>query len=493
MGSTTLSTVIVVIYLLVIIGIIVWTGKKASKTYKDFALGGNDIPWPVIAGTMFASTVGGGTMIGYVGNYKAYGMQWGMISLLCFLFGYIYAGYSIAPRMKKLNQYTTGDMLGIRYGNGARYIAAGLNTLGEFSCVVAMASSFATMVSGYLGLNNEIALILGIVIFYFTAVMGGLKGVAWTDAIQAIVIFITVAVVTVLCLGMIKPMGGFAALPKNMLNPLAANCNWLTMSGTILSCFLMEISMQSLFVQRINACRSPGDAKKATLFDGISVFIFMIFGIGFIGLSAYLLTPPDVTGNAVVTAVLAQMPPIIGALYAAAIIAAVLTTANSMLLSSSMSIVRDFMGIVKPELKTDDAKQLKYSRLVMVVICVLALLIVRQVPGVITWIMVTYTIIGSIAFPLYYGLRSKKATPLSGVLGLSLGGGIAILWEILGIFKARPAALADVHAIWVGLIFGIAGTLLGNLSPKKSTKDQLAYAEAYSNGITYEEAVARMG
>ena len=95
MGSTTLSTVIVVIYLLVIIGIIVWTGKKASKTYKDFALGGNDIPWPVIAGTMFASTVGGGTMIGYVGNYKAYGMQWGMVPLLCFFLACYMQGMSV--------------------------------------------------------------------------------------------------------------------------------------------------------------------------------------------------------------------------------------------------------------------------------------------------------------------------------------------------------------------------------------------------------------
>jgi hypothetical protein len=49
-----------------------------------------------------------------------------------------------------------------------------------------------------------------------------------------------------------------------------------------------------------------------------------------------------------------------------------------------------------------------------------------------------------------------------------------------------------VHAIWIGLIFGIAGTLLGNLSQKKSTKEQLAYAEAYSNNITFEEALERM-
>lgn len=491
MSSTTLSSIIVVIYLCVIIGIIIWTGKSSEKTYKGFALGGGDIPWYVVAGTMFASTVGGGTMIGYVGNYKAFGAQWGLVPVAAFIFMPILAGYYLAPRLKKLEQYTTGDMLGIRYGKASRYIAAGLNALGEAAVVISMTASFASMVNGYLGLNKEVAIIVGLILFYISASMGGLKGVAWTDAIQALVIFVTVVIVAVLCIGPFKSAGGFAAIPANLLNPLTGGCNWWTMSGNILSCILMMICMQSLFVQRVNACKSPEDAKKATLFGNWACAAFMIFGIGFIGLASILITDADATGNSVVTSVLAKMPTIVGAFYASAIIAAVLTTANSMLLSSSMCIVRDFVAIADPSIKENDKKQINISKIIMVVICVLAYFIVKVVPTIMTWILMTYTIIGCLAFPLYFGLMSKKATPLSGVLGLALGGGAGLGWEILNLFHARPAALANIHAIWFGLIFGIVGCLLGLLSKKKSTPEQLAAVDAFTKNVTYSSVLGK--
>ena len=111
------TLIIVLIYLVVVTAIIVWSGKKV-KTYKDFALGGASIPWIVIAGTMFASTVGGATMIGYVGNYKQYGLQWATLPFVAFCTSSILIGFFLAPRLKNLNQYTTADMLKIRYSCG---------------------------------------------------------------------------------------------------------------------------------------------------------------------------------------------------------------------------------------------------------------------------------------------------------------------------------------------------------------------------------------
>ncbi|MBQ4539512.1 MAG: hypothetical protein II995_07905, partial [Oscillospiraceae bacterium] len=112
MGNSSMTLAIVLVYLAIITGIIIWTGTKAKKTYKDFALGGNDIPWLVVAGTMFATTVGGGTMIGYVGNYKALGLQWMWVPTTGFCLGMVLAGFVLAPRLRALNQVTTGDMLG---------------------------------------------------------------------------------------------------------------------------------------------------------------------------------------------------------------------------------------------------------------------------------------------------------------------------------------------------------------------------------------------
>ena len=492
MGNSSMTLAIVLVYLAIITGIIIWTGTKAKKTYKDFALGGNDIPWLVVAGTMFATTVGGGTMIGYVGNYKALGLQWMWVPTTGFCLGMVLAGFVLAPRLRALNQVTTGDMLGIRYGNTAKMIASGLNCLGEIAVVVSMSSSFATMAGGYLGLNYDAALIGGIIIFYISATLGGLKGVAWTDAIQAIIIFFTVVIVAVLSWGSLQQAGGFAAIPANLMDPFAENMNWLTMSGNIISALLMSVCMQSLFIQRINATKSASDAKKATLFNAVMCGAFMVFGIGLIGVTASITTPPEASGNNVITAILADMPTILGALYASSIIAAVLTTANSMLLSCSMCIVRDFMGVVKPELKNDDKKQLLYSKVIMAVVAILSIFVVKAAPSIMSWILMVYTIIGCLAFPLYYGLMSKKPTPLSGVLGLAMGGGVAIIWEALNMFKARPEALANVHAVWFGLLFGIIGCFIGNFSSKKSTPEQLAAVDAFSKGIAYDDAVAQL-
>jgi SSS family solute:Na+ symporter len=472
-----LTLLIVLIYLIAITGIIFFTGRKISN-YKDFALGGG-LPWVVVVGTMFASTVGGATMIGYVGNYKVFGMQWAMIPISMLLTGPI-IGLLISPRVRKLHQYTTGDLLRIRYGRTSRIIAAALNCIGEFAVCVSMMASFAAMVNGYLGVNYLLAMIVAIVVFSLTAMLGGLKGVAWTDTLQAVVIIITVAIAAVLCVGKLGTMGGFKALPKNLWNPLEGNMPWTTMSGIIISLVGMMIVSQSLFTQRINACRTPNDARKASLVNSCVTALFMIFGVGTIGICASVITPPDVTGNNVITSILSDMPVALGALYAAAILAAVLTTANSLVLSSSMSFVRDILGEFK---KLNDKQNILVSRIFIVAAMILAFLMLRFSSSVIRWILITYTVLASIVFPLYAGLLSKKATPLSGILSLALGGGAAIIWEILG----QPG---KIHSLFPGLLFNIIGFYLGFLSHKKSSAEQIRVVECFTAGSDYFESGA---
>ena len=65
-----------------------------------------------------------------------------------------------------------------------------------------------------------------------------------------------------------------------------------------------------------------------------------------------------------------------------------------------------------------------------------------------------------------------------------LKGTASLMFVLIGYNAFMVTNNAFNKQFLIGLIFGIAGTLLGNLSPKKSTKEQLAYAEAYSNGIT---------
>ena len=482
MNMTVLA--IVIAYLLVIMAIIFWSGKMV-KNYHDFALGGGAMPWYVITGTMFASTVGGATMIGYVGSYKTLGLQWATMPFISFFLGSVIAAMFLAERLKNLNQYTVADMFKLRFGNKARVIAAALNCIGEFAVVASMMASFGTMANGYLGIDYRVAMVLGVFIFYFTATKGGFKGVAWTDTIQSIIIFGTVAIVTVISFNRLQAAGGFSALPPHLLNPLAENMPWLTMGGNIVSSVLMGFVNQSLLIQRINASRNPNEAKKAALANAVLCGVFMIVCIGIIGLAANFSTAPDVTGNNVITAVLATMNPVLGAFYAAAILAAVLTTANSLLLSCSMTFVRDVIPAFKP---LTEEQQLKYSKAFIFVAAVMAFVVVQFLSGVLAWILITYTILACLCVPLYGGLLSKKTTPMSGVLALALGGGSAIVWEVLKMFKMLPANVAAVHSIFLGVAFGALGLVLGLASSKKSTPAQMYVVDCFIANKSYDEA-----
>ena len=259
MDRTQLTIIITCVYVAVVVGVIVWSGRK-TKTYKDFALGGGTLPWPVLTGTMFATLVGGGTIVGYVGNFKNYGLQWMWLPLIAFIIVTPIGARLISPRIRKLNQYTNADMLRIRFGSEPQVMTSVVIIIAEFATIVGMIGTAGTMIGGYLGIDPQLAMILAVVAFILTAAFGGLTGVAWTDFIQACIMFVTVFVVAILSLGLLGQNGGFAAVPKATWNPFTG-MNPMLLIGNVLSTSLLNFVSQSTFTQRINAARNDRDAR----------------------------------------------------------------------------------------------------------------------------------------------------------------------------------------------------------------------------------------
>jgi Na+/proline symporter len=114
-----------------------------------------------------------------MGHFKAFGMQWGLTHIISLAVLLPTAAFFIHPRVRRLNQYTTGDLLRIRYGRGDHLIAALLVIIGEFAIFTSATASFVTMVNGYLGVPCAAAMVIAIAVFSLTAMFGGLRGVAW--------------------------------------------------------------------------------------------------------------------------------------------------------------------------------------------------------------------------------------------------------------------------------------------------------------------------
>jgi len=469
--TTALKIGVIIGYIAIITCIAVYCGR-GSKTFRDFAIGSGKVPWYIMGGTLFSTFCGGATMVAYVGNFYTQGMIWIWIPIQVVMVGVIYL--FLYKKVFNLRQVSTADIMNLRYGQKTRVVSSLVIMLAEVGMASAMLNTFAAMVTTYVGLSRTTALLLGCVLFFVTAALGGYKGVATTDAIQGAVIMFGLTVGVVAFVGAAGGLGAIAAAsgPEKMSIFSTANgCSFITILGTFVSSFGMHMAQQSGYISRINSVETPQDAKK-----GIWVFIlgqaigFGIF-IPIIGLAGNVLLPAGTAGDAAIGTMLNEfLPPIASVLYVAAIVSAVLTTANSNLLSASICVTNDiYMGVFKKD--ADEKSKMVVSRVTILAFVLLALILTTQFTTIISMMFVTYTLNALIAIPLFGGLYLKKPGAAAAILSLIFGTVTVIVWLILG----TPAG---IHVAVVGIPMAVVGYVLGMFFGDKPTREQLAAVNA---------------
>ena len=448
--STALKIGVIIGYIAIISFIATYLGK-GTKTFKDFAIGGSKIPWYIMGGTLFSTFCGGATMVAYVGNFYSQGLIWIWIPIQVVLVGVIYL--FLYKKVFNLRQVSTADIMTLRYGEKTRLISTLVVMLAEVGMASAMLNTWTSMVTTYVGFSRPVALALGCILFFITAALGGYKGVATTDAIQGGIIMVGLTA------------GVIVFVSK-------AGCSFITILGTFVSSFGMHMALQSGYVSRINSVATPRDAKR-----GIWMFIicqalgFGVF-IPIIGLSGNVLLQNATIGDSVIGTMIAlYMPAVVALIYVAAIVSAVLTTANSSLLSASICVTNDiYAGMINKN--ATEKQKLLVSKLSIAVFILLALLLTTQFTTIISMMFVTYTINALIAIPLFAGLYGKKGGALAANLSLILGAASVIIWLLLG----TPFG---IHVAIVGLPMAGLGYLIGMAVGDKPTEAQLkAIADA---------------
>lgn len=462
-----LYAIIIPVYLLVITAIILYNGRKA-KTFKDYALAGGNLPWPVICGTIVATSIGGGSMMGYVGSFYQYGVMYFWL-VLGSLASQLILIFFLSERIKRLNIFTIADIFAMRYGRGAQFVSGMINMFVGVAVGIAMMSSLIALLGNYVGISETAAGVIGVILLSLTVTMGGLSGAAITDTIQSVVIIggaLTVAVISFFKAG---GLNGFAALPEHLTRMGAQNIPPMLFWGMVASAFFVNFADQAAMFQRINAARTPKDAKKALLFSSILVAICMGL-VMIMGLSTRIVAGEGIAENQVITELLKRVHPLVGVLYASAIIAAVVTTANAMYLSASMTFSRDLVKQFVPGM--NDRQMILVSRGFVWVIAILSFIIVHYQPSIMKWILIGYASITCLVLPLYGGLITKRATPASGKWSLALSITGVIVWEVLG-------SPWDINSVFVALLLGSVGFVAGFFDRRNVTEEQMQLVDRF--------------
>lgn len=469
----TISIIVILGYLALIIGTILYNGQKSKKSFKDYALAGGQLPWFVICGTIVASTIGGGSLMGFVGSFYEYGVMYFWMTIGSFA-SYLILIFFVSERINRLKVYTIADIFEMRYGKGAQLVAGFINMFVGVAVGFGMLSSFSSLLSNYIGLDATLSRVIGALLFAVTVTMGGLAGAAVTGTIQAVVVIGGALIISATAFVSAGGVHGISQLPANLLDLGAQNLPPFLFWGMVASSFFGNFADQAALFQRINAARTPKDAKKAIFLGSIMITVCMALVL-VMGLSARVILGEGIGENDVISELLKTMNPVISGVYVAAIIAAVIMTANAMYLSASMTFSRDLLKQWKPDL-TDKA-MVTASRVFVWIMVAVGYVIITYQPSIMKWILIGYASISCLALPLYGGLITKKATPASGKWSLALSIAGVIIWEVLG-------SPWDINSMFVALLLGLLGFVAGFWNHNGVTQEQLELVDRFKSKVT---------
>jgi len=325
--------------------------SRNIKTTTDYFLAGRDLGFLPVTFTLVATQLGGGLLLGT--SAEAYNVgYYGILYTLSMSLGFILLGLGFASKLQSLNVSTTAELFETRYGSPLlKKLASLLSILTLCGILIAQIVAARKLILG-LGIGSETILILfwiGVIVY---TMVGGLKAVVITDTFQVgFILLIFTGIFLYAISGNPESFFSFSAIAKNQQLFSAADVSFSGLIGVALMPALFSLIEQDL-AQRFFAARTKRIAALSALSASGFLVIFSLVPIYF-GMQAKL-TGLAVEGSPLMPFIGLVAGEFVMALAACAIIAAITSTADSLLCAISSNISQDFGGLfvgVKNKLK----------------------------------------------------------------------------------------------------------------------------------------------
>lgn len=175
------TLLLVVLTFLIYIGIAIWT--RAGST-REFYVAGGGVP-PLANGLATAADwMSAASFLGMAGIISVMGYD-GSVYLMGWTGGYVLLALLLAPYLRKFGKFTVPDFIGDRYySNVARTVAVFCALLVSFTYVAGQMRGVGLVFSRFLEVPVHIGVIIGMFIVLFYAVLGGMKGITYTQVAQ---------------------------------------------------------------------------------------------------------------------------------------------------------------------------------------------------------------------------------------------------------------------------------------------------------------------
>ncbi len=477
---------VVVVYLIAMLAIGFYSSKKVS-TNEDFMVAGRTLGPILLAGTLSATEIGGGSSLGVV--EKAYG-SWGLgASWYVTTMGIAFVILSfVAHKFRGAAVKTVPEYFRRRYGKSAGLITAIIMILPLIGLTASQFIASATIVSVMMGLNMKTAVTVVAIVVTVYAVMGGFLAVALTDFVQVFLIVIGMFLAIPFALNLAGGMDNVIAnVPPETMNILGG-VDVPTIIGLIVM-YIASFTVGQEAVSRFYAARDGKTAVQGSVLSAVINFVYAFIPtiLGIITLALVNMGKinadiilKDGAKYALPHLAMSTMPAIIVGLLFSGIISATMSSADSDLLGAGSIFGNDIYKIyLKKDATSEDV--MRVTKITMVIIGILGWIIAMTNTGnIINLLMFSFTLRAAGAFfPYVFGLYWKKSSIAGTIASLISGSVVVILLEkkIISL-QNTPFAIFSNSPIIPGLLVSlIAFVGITMLMPSNRENCELTYEE----------------
>ena len=463
--TSTLIVFLLYLGFMMAIGIYFYNKGKSDDSLSGYLLGGRNLNPLVAAISAGASDMSGWLLMGlpgaaYLAGYSAGWIGIGLVIGTWFNWTFVAKRFRIYTEVAG-DSITLSDYFENRFRDDSRVLRVVSAIFILLFFIIYTASGFvagALLFNTVFGMNYLSGLILGTVVILSYTVLGGFLAVSWTDLFQGSLMLIALVGVPV---SVFSSLGGFNPtmdtvrnINPNLLNlfknPDGSSLGfWSTIS--LLAWGLGYPGMPHI-ITRFMAMRDAEETNTAKRIGVFWVLIGLIASV-LIGISGivYLQNSPlqgaDVE-KVFMILIQSLFHPAVAGLFLAAVLAAVMSTADSQLLVASSSFTKDFYQIFIKKDATDE-ELVKVGRWAVIIVSVIAFIMALKPDSkVLDLVSYAWAGLGATFGPIVVISLSWKDMNRNGAIAGMLVGGLTVL-----IWGKLTGGIFEIYEILPGWIF----------------------------------------
>ena len=435
-----------------------YAGQQQTKGLADYYVGGRGMGGIALGLSFFATYSSTNSFIGFSGQAHGWGAPW--LLLVPFVVGFSFFAWAVvAPRLRvftrSLDSLTVPDFIGFRFeSTAARFLAAIIVLFASLFYMTAVFKGIGNLLETFMDIPYKLSIALVFMVVMLYTAVGGFISVVKTDAVQGIVMSLAAVL---LFAGTVDAAGGLGAI--ELIRQAPETSHLFTWGGGVavptlfgvLVAGTIKFAVEPRQLSRFYALEGAQATRTGMLVSTLT-FTAVYSLIVPVGLYARRIIPGSVEDTDLIVPTLLATEGVFSSLGAAflvvAMVAAAMSSLDSVLLVMASTAERDIVGLLRPP--GSDAAALRATRLYVAIFALVTAVIALNPPGgIVTLTALSGSLYGACFLPaIVLGLYWRRGTGAAVICSYVAGLAPLFLWQY------TPWA-GSLHQVFPALVFSM--------------------------------------